>query len=177
MKNSRKIKGEIKAAAKILNIEHYALPKLTGTRFVGHCCNAYTRLLALWASITMAYENVIADEDKRPDTKAKVTGYLIKLSSYSCLCLMCAYLDILKIITPISKVFESEALIPNEVKPLLLETISNIDDCIEGEYNNEMLLSHLASFHIVEGQLTSMFIKADDPHERNVDKERVTYEF
>ena len=66
---------------------------------------------------------------------------------------------------------------PNEVKPLLLETVSNTDDCIEGEYDNEMLRSHLASFHIVEGQLTSMFIKADDPHKRNVDKERITYEF
>ena len=88
LKNSRKIKGEIKAAAKILNIKHYTLPKLTGTHFVGHCCNAYTRLLALWASITMAYENVIADENKRPDTKAKVTGYLIKLILLfmSCVC-------------------------------------------------------------------------------------------
>ena len=66
---------------------------------------------------------------------------------------------------------------PNEVKPLLLETVSNIDDCIEGEYNNKMLLSHLASFHIVEGQVTSTFIKADDPHKQNVDKERITYEF
>ena len=66
---------------------------------------------------------------------------------------------------------------PNEVKPLLLETVSNIDDCIEGEYDNEMLLSHLASFHIVEGQLTSTFIKADDPHKRSIDNECITYEF
>ena len=31
----------------------------------------------------MAYENIIADENTRPDTKAKVTGYLIKLKSDS----------------------------------------------------------------------------------------------
>ena len=29
----------------------------------------------------------------------------------------------------------------------------------------------------MEGQLTSTFIKADDPHKRNVNKERITYEF
>ena len=53
---------------------------------------------------------------------------------------------------------------PNEVKPLLSETVTNIDDCLEGEYNNEMLVSYLASFCVVEGELTSTFFKADDPH-------------
>ena len=101
-------------------------------RFVGHRRNAYTRLLALWPSITMAYENLIADENTRPDTKVKVTGYLIKFRSISFLRLVCAYLDI-EIATSISKVFESEALMPNKVKPLPLETVNNIDDCIEGE--------------------------------------------
>ena len=90
---------------------------------------------------------------------------------------MCAYLDILEIITSISKVSESEALMPNKVKLLLLETVNNIDDCIEGEYDDQMLFSNLASFRIVEGQLTSTFIKADDPHKGNVDTERITYEF
>ena len=66
---------------------------------------------------------------------------------------------------------------PNEVKPLLSETVTNIDDCLEGEYDDEMLVGHLASFRIVEGELTSTFIKADDPHKRNADKERITYKF
>ena len=73
------------------------------------------------------------------------------LTLYSFLCLVCAYLDILRIITPISKVSESRTLMPNEVKPLLLETVNNIDYCIEGEYDGEMLFSHLALFRIVEG--------------------------
>ena len=117
----------------------------------------------------MAYENLIADENTRPDTKVKVTGYLIKFRSISFLRLVCAYLDI-EIATSISKVFESEALMPNKVKLLLLETVNNIDDCIEGEYDDQMLFSNLASFRIVEGQLTSTFIKADDPLKRNADK-------
>ena len=88
---------------------------------------------------------------------------------------MCAYLVILKIITPISNAFELKALMPNEVKPLLSETVNNVDDCIEGGYDDEMLFSHLASFHKLEGQLTSTFIKADDSHKQNVDKECITY--
>ena len=66
---------------------------------------------------------------------------------------------------------------PNEVKPLLSETVTNIDDCLEGEYNDERLVSHLASFRIVEGELTSTFIKADDPHKQKADKECITYKF
>ena len=65
LKNAGKIKREIKAAAQTFIIKHCALPKLRGTHFVGHPCNAYTRLLALWPSITMAYENVIADGNNK----------------------------------------------------------------------------------------------------------------
>ena len=66
---------------------------------------------------------------------------------------------------------------PNEVKPLLSETVTNIDDCLEGEYDDVMLVSHLVSFCIVEGDLASTFIKADNPHKRNANKERITYKF
>ena len=52
LKNSGKIKGEIKAAAQALNIKHYTLSKLTGTRFVAHrrCSLAYLIYgpLSLW---------------------------------------------------------------------------------------------------------------------------------
>ena len=76
LKNSGKMKGEIKAAAQILNMEYYALSKLTGTHFVGHCWNGYMPT-PLWFSITIAYESFITDENTRPDTKVKVTVYLI----------------------------------------------------------------------------------------------------
>ena len=70
LKHLGKIKGEVEAVAQTLNIKHYALPKLTDTHFVGHHCNAYTRLLALCPSITLAYENVMADENTRQHTKS-----------------------------------------------------------------------------------------------------------
>ena len=74
MKNSGKIKGEIKATVQALNIKHHTLPKLTGTHLVGHRRNTYTCLLNLWPTVTMAYENVCIDKNIKPDTKAKVTG-------------------------------------------------------------------------------------------------------
>ena len=80
LKNSGKMKGEIKAAAQILNMEYCALSKLTGTHFVGHCWNAYMPT-PLWSSVTMAYENFITDENARPDTKSD--RLLDKLKLYS----------------------------------------------------------------------------------------------
>ena len=134
-------------------------------------CNAYTCLLALWPSITMAYENIIADENIRSDSKAKVTGYLIKLRSYSFLCLVCAYLDILKVITSISNIFELEALMHNEVKPLLLETVSNIDACKENARTRCSLAIQLGSvqWKVNEHQcLLKLMIHTNKMQVRNV---------
>ena len=73
LKNSGKIKSEIRAATEALNIQHYTLSKLTGTRFVGHRRTAYQRLLTLWPAITTAYENVVADDATTAETRAKDT--------------------------------------------------------------------------------------------------------
>ena len=54
LKNSGKIKSKIKSAVQVLNIQHYQLPKLTGTRFVGHQREAFTRLLDTWPSMKLA---------------------------------------------------------------------------------------------------------------------------
>lgn len=110
-----KTKTEIKAASKALNIQHSTLKKLTGTRFVGHHWNAYTNLLisfTIWPAIDLALKNVASDCKTRPETKAKVQGFLKNnFRSHYFLCLVCSYLDILKIITPILKIFESKSLI------------------------------------------------------------------
>ena len=48
LKNSGKLKSMIEAAATALGIDHYVLPKLTGTRFVGHRVRALTSLRNLF---------------------------------------------------------------------------------------------------------------------------------
>ena len=40
----------------------------------------------------------------------------------------CCYLDILESISPASKIFEVENLLPYEVMPVLKETLANIGD-------------------------------------------------
>ena len=101
-KNSGKIKGEIKEAAKILNINHYVLSKITGTRFVGHRRKSYDRLLQ--------------------------NG-----------------MHILESITPASKIFETEHLMPYEVMPIVKETLANIDDIIQADSYG---LSHVVSRYV-----------------------------
>ena len=69
----------------------------------------------------LAFENIIADSKTRQETKAKVKGLLKKLNLYRFMSLVTCYLDILEIVTPISKLFEAERLLPFEVQPLVSE--------------------------------------------------------
>ena len=139
LKNSGKMKSEIKSAAHTLNIQHYQLLKLAGTRFVVHRRAAFKCLLDTWPALKLAFENIIADSKTRQETKTKVRGLLKKLNSYHFMSLVTYYLDILEIVTPISKLFEVEHLLPFEVQPLVSETIANIDDCINASIDDDLL--------------------------------------
>ena len=81
----------------------------------------------------------IADPKTRQETKTKVKGLLKKLNSYRFMSLVTCYLDILEIVTPISKLFEAERLLPFEVQPLVSETIANIDNCINASTDDDLL--------------------------------------
>ena len=174
LKNSGKIKSEIKSAAHALNIQHYQLLKLTGTRFVGHRRAAFKCLLDTWPAMKLAFENIIADPKTRQETKTKVKGLLKKLNSYRFMSLVTCYLDILEIVTPISKLFEVERLLPFEVQPLVYETIADIDDCINATIDDDLLVGYLASCRLMDGDLNSSFLKADDRTRSNSDCECVS---
>ena len=60
LKHSGKIKSQIKAAPEAMNIQHYSLPKLTGTRFIGHRINALKKLLDMWPVFITGLSNTLA---------------------------------------------------------------------------------------------------------------------
>ena len=91
--------------------------------------------------------------------------------------LVTCYLGILEIVTPIYKIFEAERLLPFEVQPLVSETIVNINDCINVSINDDLLVSYLASFRLMDGELNLSFLKADDSTRSNLDRERVRMAF
>ena len=47
LRDSGKIKSEVKKAAYVLGIQNYTLPKMTGTRFIGHQRKAFEVLLKM----------------------------------------------------------------------------------------------------------------------------------
>ena len=47
LRSSGKIKSELKIASEAQGIQNYTLPKLTGTRFIGHRRNGFRALLNL----------------------------------------------------------------------------------------------------------------------------------
>ena len=64
---------------------------------------------------------------------------------------------------------------PYEVHPVIMETIENINDTIEADMDEQMLTSHLASFRVGDnGDVEASFLKADDTHKGNADRQRIT---
>ena len=78
LRDSGKIKSELKVACEALDIQHYTLPKISGTRFVGHRRRAFRTLLNMWPSFLTTYGNVVSDAKTRAETKSKVEGLLSK---------------------------------------------------------------------------------------------------
>ena len=163
------MKGEIKAAAKVWNITHYVLPKITGTRFIGHRRNAFTHFVDMWPALISAFENIVADKKTTKATQEKVNTFLEKLKSYKFVNLVCCYLDILDSITPASKIFEADELLPYEVMSIAKETIANIDDILDDKSNE---FSHVATYTIKGNQLIAMFKRGDETRRKEEDREK-----
>ena len=73
-KNSGKLKTLAKKAAEARNITWYRLPKLSGTKFVGHRHN--------WLALLTAFTDFLSfKRNNKKETRAKVTGILNKLKS------------------------------------------------------------------------------------------------
>ena len=73
-------------------------------------------------------------------------------------------MDILEIITPVSKTFEGEGFIACEVESIIAETFQNIEEeIVTCGKDGEFLTSHLASFKGNEKKILFLtFIKAND---------------
>ena len=148
LRDSGRFNSECKHAGEAVNVEYYKLPKIHGTRFVGHRRAGLTKLLHDWPVFMVACENaVVATRSYQPKTKAKIQGILEKLRNYRILTLTAAYLDLMEKATPISKVFETEHVMPYEVKGNVARTKLELEDLVDSVGTPEELLdSHLAKF-------------------------------
>ena len=126
LKASGKIKTELTNAATALGIKAYILPKLKGTRFVGHRLAAMRRFIDMWPAFDLANENIVADRRTKEDTSAKVKGFLKSFRNYEYLVLVCCFLDLLEKTRPCSKIFEGNGLLPFEIWPSAQETIEEL---------------------------------------------------
>ena len=128
----------------------------------------------MWKPLTTAFENIIADRKTIALVRAKAQEILKKLQSYRFLCLVCCYLVVLELITPASKMFEERVLMPYEVKPIIKETIFNLNDAIQCDADEGMLISYLASFKVGDGStITTKCFNAADTHKLSCYSNRI----
>lgn len=153
LKNSGAIKACLKEAATAMNVSHYTLPKISGTRFVSHRKRGFQKLLHMWPVFITAYQNVLAAKKQKQETRAKVNGLLSKFMNVKQLLKVCSYLDILDKVSPLSLVFEGENLLPCEIRPSLKLTLEGLAEIVEARESGEVELdSNLRFFVIDESQ-------------------------
>jgi hypothetical protein len=162
LKNSGKFKSLLKECAASLGIHYYELPKIHGTRFVNHRRRGFKNLLETWPVYTTTYEDAVANGEFTPITRAKISGLLKKFKSYSFLCILDVYLDLLEQIAPTSLVFEAECLMPYEMPVAVSRAVMQLNEKQdEIGTEDEFLDSYVARFVIQEnGRAKGEFTKA-----------------
>ena len=117
---------------------------------VGPRNEAFPTLLDMWPTFIMAYENVVSNNKKQPETKPGVDGQLRKFKSYHYQTLTCLYLDTLEKTVPASKVFQGEKLLPFEVKIFVQTVLADLTEFLDNDYDD--LDSHLQPFWSSENE-------------------------
>ena len=96
------------------------------------------------------------------NTCAKITGLLKKFNSYSFMCTVDVYLDLLEQLAPMSFLFEADTLMPYEVTSAVKRSILQLrekEDEIGKE--GEFLDSYVSRYHVTEdGVAKGQFTKA-----------------
>ena len=69
------------------------------------------------------------------------------------------------------KAFWGRVFAPFELQPLVSETIADNENCINKSVEDNLLVSHLASFRVIDGELNLSFLKADGRARRTSDCE------
>nr|XP_047143305.1 zinc finger protein 862-like [Hydra vulgaris] len=163
LRNSGKLKAEVEAALKCLDITHYNLPKITGTRFVGHRRKGVFNMLETWPAFIMAYQNY-ASEQTNKNTVSKVKGLLRSFKCHSFLYKVGLYLDCLELIIPASKIFETNELLPHEIPATINRTILEIEDKILSiGKDDEFLDSYINRYMVTNNsEIEGSFAKAGD---------------
>ena len=158
LRNSGSLKSQIEKAAGAIGITYYCLTKLSGTRFVGHRKEALTWLIHMWPCFITAYKNAITTM-RNASTKAKVQGLLKKFCNLDYLYKACAYLDVVEVIVPCSKVFESSELLPFHLAPTLKILDSNLTDMVDNDPEEIAIDSHVRLFTLSESEDGKQLVK------------------
>ena len=149
LNNSGRFHSECKQSAEAQNVDFKELPKIHGTRFLGHKRNGISNFLFNWPIFEATCENAVALVTRcyNPLTKAKISGFLIKFRNYRLLMLTAVYLDLLEKVTPMSKIFEGGDILPCDVNVAVKHTVLELRDLADVVGTPEEFLdSHVTKF-------------------------------
>uniref|UniRef100_A0A0K2U1V5 Zinc finger protein 862like [Strongylocentrotus purpuratus] n=1 Tax=Lepeophtheirus salmonis TaxID=72036 RepID=A0A0K2U1V5_LEPSM len=153
LSQSNRFREECIVTANINNANYLDdIPKMQTDRFIGNRLSCLYQLMHNWPTYVIASERSFSSSNPyNPKVKSKISVILDRLKDYE-LALKCAcYLDILEKTSLLSTVFESERVLPNEVKLSINKTIMDLQDLINPVMSPlEASMSYLQRYTNVE---------------------------
>jgi hypothetical protein len=126
-KNSGRSKRLFHKLALVEDVLVYCVPKVHGTRFVGHVHRGLDHLLKNWIMLCMYFENQLSDKKLRA-SHAKIRDLLKKLRSWKMLVICSLLKSILEIITTLSLQMEKGELQVCDILPAIDKTKARLND-------------------------------------------------
>ena len=160
-----------------LGIDFYVLPKIHGTRFIGHHRCGFKVLLETWPAYILAYENIQADaKGHSANIRSKVSGLLEKFKSYQFLSYGNIYLDLLDGMVPTSLLFEADMLLVFEVPLAVSRSTFELERKLEEIRTDARFLeSYMHRFQVGEdGKFAGRFAKAWDKRKHKENRQYLT---
>ena len=175
LKNSGRLKSELRSACDSLNITYYSLQKLHGTRFQHQRRRGFQRFIHMWIPLAVTFENALAQPSKNytADTRAKLSGYLKKLRRYDLMCVLSTYYDVLNVVGVLALVFEKKDIYVTDVEPARDKTIGKLEEYLEKEVNEDNTSEYFKLEADGHGNYTVSKIYALQGHERKKKDENI----
>ena len=119
---------------KTLEIDAYVLPKVKGTRFVGHRLNAVKVLLHNWYALGRSFKKEIVTRSHSDPVRSKLIRYLKELNDYRMRASAVMFKKILSICRNLQYQFEDGKILAFEIPEKIDNVIDDLQELIE-KYN------------------------------------------
>ena len=146
LNKSGRIKSDLQTTCNTLNITHYVLPKIYGTRFLHQRRAGFKRFIHMWIPLLTTFSEA-GSKTQKPypyKTQAKMSGFVKKMKNVDNIVSLSVYSDILEMLGLMSLCFEKKELLVCDIEPACDKTMSQLNILLDKAACIDSLSTHFS---------------------------------